>query len=250
MALLCALPLVQAAAPQNAAIGAITFSEQPVHVVRDTSMISAGRGVLLAANDLIETGPGMVQLELKGATVALAPASRLFIRGNADLVLLAGWMKIGAGAGGPAVATATIEFASAGASVIVHAAPSLTELFAESGDLAVMEVAAGTVAKSGRPVKLPHEQYAVRAGAAPIKVLARPPKEFSSAMPRGFFDPLIAVALKGPPVAPKIERRAQLSELMPLLSEHPTLRQQFVRRFEPPRPAAVKTPVRLPNDMY
>src|SRR4051812_12611066 len=89
-----------ASAPALAPIS-ISFAEQPVRLVRDTAIYSAGRGVALRANDMLESGSGAVQLATGGGTVALGPASRIFINGTGELVLLDGWLKLQGGAQRP-----------------------------------------------------------------------------------------------------------------------------------------------------
>lgn len=224
----------------------ITFTEQPVRLARGTSMYSAVRGAVLLANDLVDTGKSTLQLDAGGSTVALGPDSRVFIRNGAELVLLQGWMKVhGAPSRGPRLATAALQFDSTGASVTLHALPGTTELFAESGDLQVTELAPG---KAGRTIRVPREQYAVTNGAQPLKLAAHPPQAYLAGMPRAFLDALVPVAVQGPPVPPRFEHAATLAELAPWLTEQPALRQQVQRRFQPDRP--VKAPRPPTTDLF
>jgi hypothetical protein len=214
----------------------ITFAEQAVHLGRDTGMYSAGRGTVLQADDLVDSGKATIQLDLAGSTVAVGPDSQVFIRSAAELVLLKGWLKVrGAAVRGPRLSTSGVRFDSTGATVTLHAAPGTSELFPESGDLPVTELAGG---KAQRSSKVPREQFGVKNGSAALKLAARPPRDFLAAMPHAFLDALIPVTAKGPAVPPRRERRATFAELAPMLAEQPALRQQLQRRFQPPMPAA------------
>ena len=238
-------PLRAAAAPAARAI-VITFAEAPVHLWRDTGRLIAGRGTALQANDLVDTGAGTIQLAAGGSTIALGPDSQLFVKGGAELVLLKGWLKVrGAAAQGVRLATAQLQFDSTGATVTLHAAPDGAELFAESGEVQVTELAAG---RAQRATRLPGEQFGAKSGALPLKVASHPPRVFLAAMPRVFFDALVTVAATGPAVAPKRERAATFDELAPLLADHPALLQQVQRRFQSAPPRAAKG--RLTNALF
>jgi hypothetical protein len=224
----------------------ITFADQPVHLVRHTSVYSAGRGVQLQANDMLESTSGAIQLEAGGTTVAIGPATHVFVKDGSELVLLDGWLKVTGGVTqAPQVGTAALQFASAGTSVDVHATADATELFAESGDVLVNELAGG---KPLRQTRLPHDQYAVRSGSQPLRLMPRPPAAFLAAMPRVFKDTLVPITVKGGAVAPKRDRAATFAELAPWLSAQPALRRQVQRRFEPPHRAR-PAPVERPNEL-
>jgi len=234
-ALLC-LPL--APAPAFAATStsiAITFAELPIHLVRETGMYSASRGTALQADDLLDSGKATIQLDLAGSTLALGPDSQLFIRSAGELVLLKGWLKVrGAIDRGPRLSTSGIRFDSTGATVTLHAAPGVSELFAESSDLPVTELAGDKAQRAG---KVPREQFGVKNGTAPLKLTAHPPKEFLAGMPRAFLDALVPVPMKGQAQPPKRERRATFAEVASWLAEQPALRRQVQRRFTPTMPA-------------
>ena len=218
---------------------AITFAEGAPRLARDKSFYRPGRGVVLRANDMLEAGAGALQLGTSGATIALGPASKVFVRSGSELVLLGGWLKLRADARQPfRVVANTLRLAGAGTTVTLHLSPEATELFAESGDVLVEAPGAG---KAGRSTKVPHEQFAVRAGALPLRLAARPPAAFLAAMPPGFRDETVALAAPAP-VAPKLERAASFAELAPWLADQPSLRRQLQARFDPPRPPRRATP--------
>ena len=227
------------AAPTAPSTMAITFAEGAPRLARDKGFYRAGRGVVLRANDMLEAGAGALQLGAGGATIALGPASKVFIRNGGELVLLGGWLKLRADAKHPfTVVTNTLRLSGAGTTVTLHVAPEATGLFAESGDVLVEEPGPG---KAGRATKVPHERFAVRAGALPLRLAARPPAAFLAAMPPGFRDETVALAAPAP-AAPKRERAATFAELAPWLADQPFLRRQLQARFEPPRPPRRLTP--------
>ncbi len=227
----CALPAL--AAPASA----ISYAEAPVRLVRDTGLYVAARGARLQNGDMIESGSSAVQLEgMGGATVALGPASRLYVKLGGDsveLTLLAGWLKVASGATGAATINAgTLRVTPEGSSLIVHAAPGKSALFVESGAAAVAEMQ-GT--KVQRTTKLAREQYAVRTVKESLKVMPRAPKEFLGGMPPAFFDPLVAVSFKGAAPVPKLERAAVFAaDVAPWLADAPAVFQVLNRRFNPP----------------
>lgn len=231
-----AWPAVQAAPAANVdAPIVVAFAEQAARLVRDTSLYRAGRGVLLREHDMLESGDGVIQLAAGGATLALGPASTLYIGNAGQFVLLDGWLKLHGRADRPVtVATANLQLASAGSIVTLRAAAGTSELFAESGQVPVHELAAG---KRKRGASVPHEHFATRAGALPLRLADRPPPAFLSAMPRSFRDELVPLTVAGAPVAPRHERTVTFAELAPALAAHPLLRQRVAARFDPPRPA-------------
>lgn len=225
----------------------ITYAEQNVQLVRDTSLYSASRGVLLQPNDMLQTAGSAIQLDVGGTIVAVGPASRIYIKSAAELILLDGWMKVaGSGQRQLSVRSANVQLAELGATVTLHAAGGSTELFGESADLIVNELPAG---KKPRRVPLPREQFAVRDGGKPLKIVARPPAAFLAAMPRVFKDTLVPLKVSGAPVVPKRERAATLAELAHWLGGHALLGKQLQQRFSPPRPVR-PAPSRLPTEQY
>lgn len=231
--LACLASTIQAA-PGGPAAATITYSEQPVRLVRDTAIYSAGRGVALQADDMLETGKGTIQLGAGRSTVAIGPLSRVYIRSGSELVLLEGWLKVKARAGAPVgVATSVLQLGGDDATAMLHAVSTTTEVFAESGALAVQELRAG---RPGPRKSIPGEQFGVRSGAQPLRLAGRPPAAFLAAMPESFRDALVPIAAPAVPAAPRRERAAGFAELAGWLDGQPALRRQLQRRFAPPRP--------------
>jgi hypothetical protein len=219
-----------AAAPASIAI---TFAEPAARLARDTSMYRAGRGVVLRANDMLESGSGAIQVDAGGSTLALGPATRVYIRSGSELVLLDGWLKLQGRPGQPlTVATSTLQLDGAGATVTLHAQGDTSELFAETGEVPVRELNAG---KPRIASKVAHDQFAARSGALPLRIAPRPPAAFLAALPRDLSDALVPVKAGAATAAPPLERAASFAELGPWLAGQPLLRQRLQRRFDPPR---------------
>jgi len=226
------------AAPAQGTI-AISFSDGPARLVRDKAVYRAGRGVVLRENDMLEAGAGVLQLGSGAASIALGPAARLYVRNGAELVLLDGWLKLQAAPDRPlTVGAPNLRLASTGNTIIVRASREATELFAESGDTQVQELNPG---KAARPTRLAHEQFAVRAGALPLRTAARPPAAFLAALPPSFRDQLVPLSVAGA-AAPTFERAASFAELAPWLATQPLLRRQVQARFDPPPPTMKARP--------
>jgi hypothetical protein len=204
-------------------------------------MYRAGRGVVLRANDMLESGSGAIQVDAGGSTVALGPATRIYVRSGSELVLLDGWLKLQGRAGQPmTVATSVLQLDGAGATVTLHAQGDTTELFAETGQVPVRELNAGKPRGAG---KVAHDQFAVRSGTLPLRIAPRPPAAFLAALPRDLRDALVPIKASAAAAAPPLERAASFAELAPWLAGQPVLRQRLQRRFDPPR-----IPPRIPPD--
>jgi hypothetical protein len=211
----------------------ITFAEPAARLVRDTGIYRAGRGVVLRTDDMLESGGGAIQLDAGGATIALGPASRVYIRNGGELVLLDGWLKLQARADRAlTLATAVLQLAGAGTTVTLHVAGDTTELFAEAGEVPVRELDAGKPRRAG---KVAPEQFASRSGALALRIAPRPPAAFLATMPRDLRDQLVPLDAHGPAVPPRLERPASFAELAPWLTGQPLLRQRLQLRFDPPR---------------
>jgi hypothetical protein len=227
-----AVPAAPAAVPTALSI---TFAEQPARLVRGKSLYRAGRGTGLQPDDMLESGSATIQLDAGGATLAIGPATRIWIRSGSDIVLLDGWLKLqGRGGRAMTVSSSNLSLTGGAASLTVQASVAATALFAEAGTVPVRELDAG---KARRAVTVAPEQFASRSGAKPLQLAARPPPEFLVALPRDLRDVLVPVPVSGPAVLPRPERALNFAELAPWVARHGALRQQLQRRFEPPHPA-------------
>jgi hypothetical protein len=243
-----------AGAASHAGAPFISFAEQPIRLWRDTGVYAAGRGTRLQDGDIVAStasGASIIQLEAGAATVALGPATQVYLRIKADtvdFVLLNGWMKIQGGAAenaaGKQVAASAgglrVSAADRAANrvYIVRASAGKTELFVESGELAVDETQAG----KRRQHKLGREQYAVsdRNAKQPMTLLARPSRQFLADMPPAFADRLVPLAAKAGTAMPKLDHPAVFAEVAPWLADEPGLRQAVQRRLAPPKPGVAQ----------
>jgi hypothetical protein len=213
----------------------IAFAEQPARLVRGKSLYRVGRGTGLQPDDMLESGSGTIQLDAGGATLAIGPATRIWIRNGSDIVLLDGWLKLqGRGGRTMTVSSSNLSLTASASSLTMQASGAATALFAEAGTVPVRELDAG---KARRAVTVAAEQFASRSGTQPLRLAARPPPDFLAALPRDLRDVLVALPVTGPAVVPRPERALSLAELAPWVVGHGALREQLQRRFTPPRPA-------------
>lgn len=234
-----ALALPSGAAPVSAGASTIAYAEAPVRLVRDTSLFVASRGARLQNGDIIETGTSTIQLDgMGGAIVAVGPASRVYFKfggGAVELTLLNGWIKVQTDAArttGAIINAGLLRINTGDSSMIISAAPGMTDLFVETGAPMVAEMQG---AKQLRATKLAREQYAVSTVKESLKVLPRAPKQFLGRVPPAFYDPLVAVSFKGAAPAPKLERAAVFAtDVAPMLANEPAVFEVLKRRFNPP----------------
>jgi hypothetical protein len=220
----------------------ITYADRPLSLIRGTELFSAGRGVILQRDDLLASATGVVLLDADGATVAIGPASRVFVSRANELVLLEGWLKV-QGRPGPGlrIRTPGLHLTTTGATAMLRVTPAASAIFAETGEVAIDEAGSG---KAARRLRLLAEQYAVRMGSQPARILPRPQADYLAAMPQGFRDVLVAVP-RTAIATPKRERALTYAEVAPWLSAQPDLRQRVQQRFHLPK--AGSNPARSSN---
>jgi hypothetical protein len=254
MLAMTAWPAMCASSPNADTAAAISYAEQPVRLLRDTGFYLASKGTRLQSGDIVESGASSIRIDgASASSIALGPASQAYFKAGpkgVEIVLLNGWMKVQAPRGATAAAqvhllasSGGIRFDASSSSFILHASPGKTELFVEDGEAAVDELQGGKAQRS----KLSREQYAVRMAKLPLKLLPRPPKEFLGAMPPAFQDTLAPVALKGPPLIPKLDRPAQFADVAPWVADEPAVRQLLHLRFYPPPKTPQQTPQQAPR---
>lgn len=223
----------------------VSLAEQPFRLLRGTGNYVAGRGARLQDGDIVATSTSStsgIQIEADGATVALGPATQVYItvKASTNFVLLNGWMKIQSGANpnNPVSASAgglhvSVANSAVNNAFILHAGAGKTELFVESGEALVDQAQAG----QHRQLRLAREQYAagVRNAQQPMTLLPRPSRQFSSDMPPVFADRLAPLASSAAPApaAPRLDHPAVFAEVAPWLADEPALRQSLQRRLAP-----------------
>lgn len=233
---LAATFLLLAALPALAQNALISHAEAPSRLLRKTTVFQAPAGVRLQPGDIVEAGARSVQIEwANGARLALGPGASLLVKDAAGLpavTVLRGWSKFatGAPAGGRlSLEAGAVSLQAAGASGILHLAPDKTELFVETGAVAVIETDRG----DGQPLAVGREQYALRDAVRPLALAQRAPRLFISSMPRMFLDPLVAVSRRAQPVAPTPLREVNAADLSAWREAGPAVRKRLVAQFAP-----------------
>lgn len=240
--LLLALLALLAAAPCAQAQLLITHADQPARLLRKTTLHQASAGVPLQTGDIVESGAAGVQIEVpQGARLALGPGSSVHIdQGGAtpSFTLLRGWLKLALDKGAPGATTVSagaLQVLARDGAAIVHADAGLAELYAESGSVSLKDLEQEKTDKGAAPrMPLNREQYALRPDGQPLAVEPRAPKRFVAAMPRAFFDPLIAVVARvRQPAAPRVLREASADDLAGWNAAPAALRKRLAARFSP-----------------
>jgi hypothetical protein len=230
---LVAAVLWTAASPALAQRAVLSHAEQPAKLIRKTTVYDAPAGTSLQPGDIVESGARGVQVEwANGALMALGPGSSMQLdsaTGTPAVNLLRGWMKLSASRPAPTQLVATagpLDMRVGDGSAIVHLAADQTELFVERGALAVVDRD-----KGGAPVSVTREQHALRRGALPLQLTPRPPQPFIAAMPRTFFDPLVAIAGRARPAKAAPLREVGAQDLADWRDVPPTLHKRLVAQF-------------------
>lgn len=234
VSVLGALAQLFVAAPALAQNALVSHAEQPPRLIRKTTVYQAPAGVRLQAGDIVESNAGTVQIEWSnGARFALGPASSVLVldAGAAPAAsLLRGWGKFatGAPAGGRlALEAGLLSLPAAGASGILRLAPEGTELFVESGAVAVNDNGPG----GARAVAVGREQYAARLSTRPLALAPRAPRLFVQQLPRAFLDPLVQVAARTRAAEPKAQREIAAADVAAWRDAGPPLRRRLAAQF-------------------
>ena len=234
LAVMGALAQLWPVAPALAQNALVSHAEQPPRLIRKTTVYQAPAGVRLQAGDIVESNAGTVQIEWSnGARFALGPASSVLVNdaGAAPAAsLLRGWGKFatGAPAGGRlALDAGLLSLPAAGASGILRLAPEGTELFVESGAVAVTDNGPG----GARAVAVSHEQYAARLSTRPLALAPRAPRLFVQQLPRAFLDPLVRVAARARAAEPRPQREIAAADVSAWRDAAPALRRRLAAQF-------------------
>ena len=228
-------------------IGALTFLEGTLRVIRDTTVLQGTEGMRLHQGDIIESSdPGFAQLEFAGGTtVALGASTRLFLfshpRGKmgdkanpAQLVLLSGWLKGETAVnGGPyRYASPLLAAATKDGTVVLHATAQATDIFIESGSVSIAEVRPN--GNGGQSVGAKAGQFFSRHAGKNLTNNPRPTSAFIESVPRPFRDTLPSrLSRFGKPVEPRHDHEVTYPEIQPWLNIGQTWRRGFVERFQP-----------------
>ncbi|MDY0974783.1 hypothetical protein SOM61_07395 [Massilia sp. CFBP9012] len=234
VSMLGALAQLYPAAPALAQNALVSHAEQPPRLIRKTTVYQAPAGVRLQAGDIVESTAGTVQIEWSnGARFALGPASSVLVldAGAAPAAsLLRGWGKFAGGAppgGRLALDAGLLSLPATGASGIMRLVSEGTELFVESGAVAVNDNGPG----GARAVAVGREQYAARLSTRPLAVAPRAPRLFVQQLPRAFLDPLVGVAARARAAEPKAQREIAAFDIAAWRDANPPLRRRLVAQF-------------------
>ena len=236
----------------------VTIVEGESSIVRDASRVALAEGVRLANDDLIDTTAQTKLLRIEfddGLMLLVAPESRLWIgpKFSADkaspraarIYLLNGTVKLTtkADAGAAAapssatVATPVFDLKSSGRDTLVSVGPNGGAVFAEAGDVQLVE---RTKTKNGATAAGPAltvktGEYYTRAGADKGKTAPRPDPEFIKRLPRAFLDPVPsrAALFAAREVAGKPLGAIDYASVQPWIDAEAALRPAFLARWRP-----------------
>ena len=162
--LLCALPTGLRAEP---AIGVVTIVEGELFATRDSTRFTLAEGVRVLADDIVETAPQakLARIEFgDGLVLDIGPNTRVLMtpkfpgeRGGkraAKLYVLQGWAKITVPKtlASASFASEAFDLTGIARDVVLNVEPTASAVFAESGELTLIERSKG---KAGAAVKLP-----------------------------------------------------------------------------------------------
>jgi len=189
-----------------AEIGIATLVEGGARVLRGATWYKLVAGARLEDGDIVDAGERtQVHVELgAGATVNLVGAGALYFapassragapEGAPTLVLQNGWLKLVANAPGMRVRTASVQIATTGAILVMHAMGPAIDLFVEAGGARLTDILPNGAEGTARDAK-PGEHWS-KSAAGTFVTVARAPKAFVDAMPRHFLDALPSLAGK------------------------------------------------------
>lgn len=240
--LLCALPFGSRAEP---AIGIVTIVEGELFATRDSTRFALAEGVRIIADDIVETAPQakLARIEFSdGLILDIGPNTRVLMtpkfpgeRGGkraAKLYVLQGWAKITVPKALVAASFASEAFDLTGIArdVVLNVEPTASAVFAESGELTLIERSKG---KAGAAVRLKSGEFLTRAGDAKSVLTQRPAADFIARVPRAFLDtlPARAALFAAREVQPKRLAPVTYADVQPWVDAEAGLRPLFVSRW-------------------
>jgi hypothetical protein len=231
-----------------------TIVEGESSIVRDASRIALAEGVRLANDDLIDTTAQTKLLRVEfddGLMLLVAPESRLWIAPKfsgdktaprtARLYLLQGTVKLttkgdAAPAAGP-ISTPVFDIRSSGRDAVVSVGSNGGAVFAESGDVQIVERTKGKngATAAGPALTVKTGEYYARAGADKGKTAPRPDAEFIKRLPRAFLDPVPsrAALFAAREVPGKPLGGIDYASAQPWIDAEAALRPAFLGRWRP-----------------
>lgn len=230
-----------------------TIVEGESSFMRDASRVALAEGVRLANDDLIDTTAQTKLLRIEfddGLMLLVAPESRLWIapKFSADktapraarLYLLHGTVKLtskGDATAAAPIASPVFDLKSAGRDTVVSVVGGSGAVFAESGDVQIVE---RTKAKNGATTAGPAltvktGEYYARPAADKGKTAPRPDAEFIKRLPRAFLDPVPsrAALFAAREVPGKPLGAIDYAGAQPWIDAEAALRPAFLARWRP-----------------
>lgn len=223
----------------------ITLADNPIQIIRNTSLFNAKQGVTLQKGDIVETGISNTQIEVSPDMIlAFAQESKAYIASIeksgavcTDVIVINGWVKAFAkkssSDGCIKITSPLMGVLLKNGASIVHVSDNKTDMFAEDNGQTI--TALDERAKAGAETKVSREQYASRLAGQDVKVLPRPPKEFIAEMPTIFRDQITSTAnrLKNTKVEAEFIREVEYQDIEAWLKSNIAPRSGFVNRFKP-----------------
>ncbi len=243
------LGLAGVLAPSAHAAPIATIVEGESSIVRDASRVALAEGVRLANDDLVDTTAQTKLLRIEfddGLMLLVAPESRLWIapKFSADkaapraarLYLLNGTVKLTT-KGETSIATPVFDLKTSGRDTVVSVGGSGGAVFAESGDVQIVErtKARNGATTAGPALTVKTGEYYARPGADKGKTAPRPDSEFIKRLPRAFLDPVPsrAALFAAREVAGKPLGGIDYAGAQPWIDAEAALRPAFLARWRP-----------------
>ncbi len=220
-----------------AELGLVTLADGAPLVLRGAAWQKLVPGARLEDGDIVRLPErGQVQVELpNGAIVNAVGPGTLYLpatpkAGPLLIDLQAGWVKAAAKPPGLRVRTSAFDVEIPDGVLVVHATPAVAEVFVESGAARLVEVAA--TGKDGASRDAKRGEYWARPPGGAFTTVARAPKAFVEALPRGYTDalPPLAAKVKSRPVL-VVDHEVTFDEARPWLDGRE--RTAFEKRFAP-----------------
>jgi len=230
-----------------------TIVEGESSFMRDASRVALAEGVRLANDDLIDTTAQTKLLRIEfddGLMLLVAPESRLWIapKFSADktapraarLYLLHGTVKLtskGDATAAAPIASPVFDLKSAGRDTVVSVVGGGGAVFAESGDVQIVErtKAKNGATTAGPALTLKTGEYYARPAADKGKTAPRPDAEFIKRLPRAFLDPVPsrAALFAAREVPGKPLGAIDYAGAQPWIDAEAALRPAFLARWRP-----------------
>lgn len=242
--LTCVSALCAAAEP----LAIATVVDGDVVLIRQTTRLVVKPGAQLLAHDLIETASSAAITRIEfvdGAVVDLGPGTRVMLAPGssaapksrlARLYALDGWAKVSAVPASEGsknqVISAGIALSGISGNAVVSVQGKSSQVFAESGSLAVAENTAG---KAMPPVVLKSGSFYAKSGGEKARVSANPAATFLTTVPKSFLDPIpqrASVFKDRPPPAMKALGELSYAQASPWLNSEPVIRNVLVPQWQ------------------